>query len=160
MSTPSTADRMTRLLTLVPYLRARPEGVPLADYGFSATRMPPDDPALIWPVFLGQVTRGGPVDKRTYAVNPADRPYAGLVGESVLAPSGETRVQIGQGAERNDPSGFAVFIPALADRVGRVHVGHVVVPELDEHDVVCFDVGDDPVPRPGRLERAAALSAD
>src|SRR5689334_18352616 len=31
MSTPSTADRMTRLLTLVPYLRARPDGVPLAE---------------------------------------------------------------------------------------------------------------------------------
>jgi proteasome accessory factor C len=31
MSTPSTADRMTRLLTLVPYLRARPEGVRLAE---------------------------------------------------------------------------------------------------------------------------------
>jgi proteasome accessory factor C len=31
MSTPSTADRMTRLLTLVPYLTARPEGVRLAE---------------------------------------------------------------------------------------------------------------------------------
>ena len=31
MSTPSTTDRMTRLLTLVPYLTARPAGVPLAE---------------------------------------------------------------------------------------------------------------------------------
>ena len=31
MTSPSTADRMTRLLTLVPYLQARPDGVRLAD---------------------------------------------------------------------------------------------------------------------------------
>jgi proteasome accessory factor C len=31
MSSPSTADRMTRLLALVPYLTARPRGVPLAE---------------------------------------------------------------------------------------------------------------------------------
>jgi proteasome accessory factor C len=31
MSSPSTADRMTRLLTLVPYLQARPDGVRMAD---------------------------------------------------------------------------------------------------------------------------------
>jgi proteasome accessory factor C len=31
MSTPSTTDRMTRLLSLVPYLTARPDGVPLAE---------------------------------------------------------------------------------------------------------------------------------
>jgi proteasome accessory factor C len=31
MTSPSTADRMTRLLTLVPYLQARPDGVRMAD---------------------------------------------------------------------------------------------------------------------------------
>jgi proteasome accessory factor C len=31
MSSPSTTDRMTRLLALVPYLTARPQGVPLAE---------------------------------------------------------------------------------------------------------------------------------
>ena len=31
MTAPSTAERMTRLLTLVPYLQARPDGVRLAD---------------------------------------------------------------------------------------------------------------------------------
>jgi hypothetical protein len=97
--------------------RRQPKGVPTTDHGFSATRMPPDDPTLIWPVFLGQVTRGGPADKRTYTVNPADRPYAGLIGESIVAPSGETRVQIGRSASANDPPGFAVFIPAVAHRV-------------------------------------------
>ncbi len=31
MTSPATSERMTRLLSLVPYLTARPEGVPLAE---------------------------------------------------------------------------------------------------------------------------------
>src|SRR5262245_1498385 len=98
--------------------RRQPKLVPPGDYGFGATRIPPDEPNALWPVFLGQVTRGGTVDARTYTINPADRPYAGLVGESVAAPSGETRLQIGRGADPNDPAGFAVFVPAASAQQG------------------------------------------
>jgi hypothetical protein len=98
--------------------RRHPKLVPPSDYGFSATRIPPDEPEALWPVFLGQVTRGGTVDARTFTINPADRPYAGLVGESVVAPSGETRLQIGRGADPNDPPGFAVFVPAIVPQQG------------------------------------------
>src|SRR5262249_10948530 len=45
-----------------------------------------------------------------YSVDLADRPYVGLVGEALVAPSGRARVQIG--AElATDPLRFAVFVP-------------------------------------------------
>lgn len=91
----------------------QPKGVPPGDYQFSATRLPPDDPNTIWPVFLGQLTRTAD-PKNPYSVNRAKRPYAGLAGESVIAPSGKTCLQIGQPFRKNDPPGFAVFIPAEA----------------------------------------------
>lgn len=51
MTSPSTADRMTRLLTLVPYLQARPDGVRLADaaadFGVTETQLR-RDLDLLW----------------------------------------------------------------------------------------------------------------
>src|SRR3954454_18437907 len=51
MSSPATADRMTRLLTLVPYLTARPDGVPLAemarDFGVPESQLR-RDLELLW----------------------------------------------------------------------------------------------------------------
>src|SRR4051812_46595035 len=51
MTTPSTADRMTRLLTLVPYLTARPEGVRLSeaarDFGVPERQLR-SDLELLW----------------------------------------------------------------------------------------------------------------
>jgi hypothetical protein len=93
--------------------RRRPETVPEGDLEFDASRTPPDDPQDDWPVFLGQVERARPDPSQppTYSRNMDDRPYAGLVGEAVVAPSGRALVQIG--AERaDDPRRFAVFVPA------------------------------------------------
>ena len=48
-----------------------------------------------------------------YAVDLADRPYAGLVGEAVTAPSGRAWVQIGA-EKKTDPDRFAVYVKADA----------------------------------------------
>ncbi len=98
--------------------RRQPKGVPQADYNFDATRSPVDAPSSPWPVFLGQVTRSGTDAQPTYVVNPADRPYAGLVGEAVIAPSGAARLQIGKpqdSTKKNQFTGFGVFVPPSAD---------------------------------------------
>ncbi len=91
----------------------QPKGVPAADYQFDATEVPPDDPSTIWPVFLGQITKTGD-SNNPYTVDLSNRPYAGLAGESVTAPSGQTTVQIGQPADKTGEPGFAVFIKGSA----------------------------------------------
>ncbi len=94
--------------SLVSTSRRQPDGVPAADLNFSPFRTPPDTALSSWPVFLGQIINDPTNTKQPVSVNAADRPYIGLVGESVIAPSGRARVQIG--AEReNDASRFAVF---------------------------------------------------
>ena len=93
-----------------PDRRAPPE-VPDADIGFPPSRLPPDDPARPWPVFLGQLRQDRSGPQPTYVPDLAGRPYVGLVGEQVAAPSGRARVQIG--AEQDgDPRRFAVWVPA------------------------------------------------
>jgi hypothetical protein len=89
----------------------QPKDVSPGDLSFPPMRIPPDSPNKQWPVFLGQVTRTGATPP--YIVSPTGRPYAGLVGESLEAPSGETRLQIGQGEQPGDTPGFAVFLPAV-----------------------------------------------
>jgi hypothetical protein len=87
--------------------RRQPPGVPAED--LRAVPAPNDDLTRPWPVYLGLVRRveGDPV---TYTVDLQGRPYAGLVGEMVRAPSGRAWVQIG--AEREgDTRRFAVFVP-------------------------------------------------
>src|SRR5262249_15260824 len=69
------------------------------------------DPARMWPVFVGRVTR----DRKNpatpvYAVDLAGRPYVGLVGADIRAPSGSASVQIGE--LNGDTRRFAVFVPA------------------------------------------------
>jgi hypothetical protein len=103
------------------YPNARvPEGVPDDDLEFDATRMPPDDPTSFWPIFLGQVlrTRGKPGQPDQYSVNPAGRPYAGLVGESIYHPTGDAWIEIGSSPENHEigaatlgtANRFAVFL--------------------------------------------------
>jgi len=94
--------------------RRRPEGVSPGDVSFPAYLDSPDDPARFFPVYLGTVTRaveegGAP------GVDLGGRPYAGLVGEGIAAPSGRAAVQIGT-QDDNDPNRVAVYV-ALADPV-------------------------------------------
>jgi hypothetical protein len=59
-----------------------------------------------WPVYLGRLT---PQAGGMYSADPSERPQAGLVGETVTAPDGATRVQVG--SERpGDRARFAVTL--------------------------------------------------
>ena len=85
----------------------QPKGLIVQDRNFDASRTPPDCPKSYWPVYLGQII-DDPTQKQRFAVNHDNRPYAGLVGNSINAPSGRARVQIG--SERaDDKRRFAVF---------------------------------------------------
>jgi hypothetical protein len=73
--------------------------IPDDDVAFGPERTPPDDAEVRWPVFVGRVFRQpkSPTSLAgyTYQVDPTGRPYAGLVGEWVVAPSGVAIVQLG-----------------------------------------------------------------
>jgi hypothetical protein len=86
-----------------------PRGVPPGDRAFDPSRTPPADGD--WPVVLGRIKRSrASADKPpTYTVVPVERPYAGLVGETIRAPSKRARVQIGA-EQPDDPRRFAVFV--------------------------------------------------
>ncbi|HEU5013498.1 MAG TPA: hypothetical protein VFT66_13325 [Roseiflexaceae bacterium] len=87
--------------------RRQPDEVPPADLRFGPERVPPDAPSQQWPVFLGQVQRTGSQDE-PYAITMSGRPYAGLRGELVRAPSGWAWLQVGEW-EDNDYR-FGVFL--------------------------------------------------
>jgi hypothetical protein len=90
--------------------RRDPPGVRESDRRFDASRTPPDEPQRRWPVFLGCVEYDRANAQQPFTVEPSGRPYAGLVGGSIVAPSGRAHVQIG--AERKgDQNRFAVFVP-------------------------------------------------
>jgi hypothetical protein len=87
----------------------RPKGLIIQDRNFDASRTSPDCPKSYWPVYLGQIIND-PTQKQPLAVSLDNRPYAGLIGNSIEAPSGRARVQIG--SERaDDKRRFAVFTP-------------------------------------------------
>jgi hypothetical protein len=82
----------------------KPKSVPPGDLNFSPSGAPPDDPQYDWPVFLGRVTKS---PKNEFTVEHDNRPYVGLVGESIIAPSKEVLIKLGaEDPERR----FAVFI--------------------------------------------------
>jgi hypothetical protein len=89
--------------------RRAPPDVPTGDHRFPPSRLPPDDPEREWPVLVGQLRYDPSKPDAAYVPDISDRPYAGLVGERLEAPSGRARVQVG--AEReDDPRRFAVWI--------------------------------------------------
>jgi len=92
--------------------RREPESVPVGDLTFPPERTPPDDPVQDWPVFLGQVRRDQTNPAQPFIVDPTDRPYVGLVGESIVAPWDHSvqLLQVG-GEHAADPRRFVVFVP-------------------------------------------------
>ena len=92
--------------------RREPESVSIGDLQFKPSRVPPDDTLKSWPVFLGQMERAKPKPDKpyVYTFDMSGRPCAGLVGESVTAPSGKTTVQIGS-ETKGDNRLFAVVVP-------------------------------------------------
>ena len=89
--------------------RRTPKEVPINDRNFSPGRTPPDNPELSWPLFLGQIVNDPANQQQPLVVRLDDRPYVGLVGEEILAPSGQTRVQVGSDPQPNGERRFAVF---------------------------------------------------
>src|SRR5207245_490096 len=93
----------------------QPKGVLPGDLGFDASRTPPDDPQRYWPVFLGRVSQKLTDGVQSFTVDLSGRHDIGLVGETVVAPSGRARVQVGS-EQSKDPNCFAVFITSTADK--------------------------------------------
>jgi hypothetical protein len=91
--------------------RRTPKTVAAADLAFNPTLTASDDPERSWPVYLGSITRNAADSPQRYSVSLAGRPYAGLVGESLTAPSGGASLQIGSERAADD-NRFAVFVPA------------------------------------------------
>lgn len=89
--------------------RRKPDGVPSGNFDFPPSRTAPDDPARSWPVFLGQVTYDAN-DPRRFQIDLSNRPYVGLVGEAVVAPSGLAWMQLG--LEPDAEQRFAVYVSA------------------------------------------------
>ena len=77
-----------------------PPGVPAADLESDLFSRLTEDPEREWPVYLGRVRRAG--GDSAYAVAAAVLPYARLVGETIVAPSGQARMQLGK--ETGQPS--------------------------------------------------------
>jgi hypothetical protein len=110
--------------------RRKPGTVPDGDQDFAPFRAPPDDPRQDWPVFLGQIMREQqqPNQPYTYGFSLADRPYVGLVGSEIVAPSGRARVQLG-GKTPDERRQFAIFVgdlpqpPLEIDSDGAVTIG-------------------------------------
>lgn len=147
----------------------QPEAVPENDLDFAPFRVPPDDPAQSWPIFLGQIQRnkGAPV---SYTIDSTGRPYAGLVGEQIKAPSGLAWVQVGTAEDADAKSRFAVFLqkdrcvdpdapplPRLAiDEDGRIDLrgDTTVYGDLTvDGGAVEFNVGYAETPQPWRVYR-------
>jgi hypothetical protein len=99
-----------------PSLQTRDPDTPPAQPDADPTSDPPDEPEREWPVLLGQIqrTRASVDQPYTYAIDPSERRYAGLVAERIVGPSG--LVEVRTGVEPGDPTPrFAVFARPTAE---------------------------------------------
>lgn len=91
---------------------ARPDGERVtADNGVRAPgpgELPPDDPDIVWPVFLGSLAVD-PALQDAFVIDPSGRPYAGLVASELVSPSGGTRIELG-GTKPDER--FSISLPA------------------------------------------------
>jgi hypothetical protein len=93
----------------------QPPGVPGPDRDFPPYQPPPDDPDRRWPIYLGRLYREQEAGGGPPRADVTTRPYAGLLGEVVAAPSGRAAIRIG--AQRGDDARpFVVsVVPAAAN---------------------------------------------
>ncbi len=115
------------------YLDPRqPKAVAPEDLAFSAARTPPDDPATLWPVYLGKLVRDrSKPDETVYKVEPAGRPSAGLVGEGIASPSGRALMGLqGKVVEVTDETG----VSRSEVRPSRFNVSLTHAPHCDENN--------------------------
>jgi hypothetical protein len=106
----------------------QPKPVPPALASSPAQLLTPDDPRVLWPVYLGRLTfQPDETDpQKQILIDASDRPYAGVAAEAIDHPANATRVEVGRISNRLDqrtvagttitynktsPRGFAVFVP-------------------------------------------------
>lgn len=114
----------------VGYLNARkPKAVASEDIPFTAARTPPDDPGVLWPVYLGKLIRDRSNPQETvYKVEPAGRPSVGLVGEGISSPSGRAAMGLeGKVVEATDETG----VTRAEVRPSRFNVSLCHAPQCD-----------------------------
>lgn len=64
---------------------------------------PVDDPKQQWPVYLGRILRdNSDPENPVYSVDMSNRPFAGLVGEAIKAPSGRAAVLLGNEVRKTE----------------------------------------------------------
>ena len=98
----------------------RPRGVAESDLEAGAVIDLSDDPARLWPVYLGKLTRKA--GDTSYEINTSVRPYVSLIGETVRSASRRTQMTVGS------PSGTGVrFAVTLADEKGEFTDDRLVV---------------------------------
>jgi hypothetical protein len=96
----------------------RPVEVPGADLAAGPEAPSPDNPDREWPVRLGRVTW----DAGRLQVDLAGRPLAGLLGEAVVAPAGNARLQVGSEAPGDRLRFLVAAAPAGGTPVTRLAV--------------------------------------
>ena len=106
-----------------------PPGVGVDGLQFGPQDDPPDGSAPIWPVLLGRLVRDAVAGANGYTVDPAQRPYAGLVGGRIVHPTGSDAVQVG-----GEPARFAV---QTADEGGAL--GDWVTVDLDGNTAIAVN---------------------
>jgi hypothetical protein len=106
----------------------QPKAVPPALADSPAQLQTPDDPRVLWPVYLGRLTFSPDETdpQKQIFIDASDRPYEGIVAEAIDHPADGTRVEVGRIADRPDQRnvagttviynktsqrGFAVFVP-------------------------------------------------
>ncbi len=90
--------------------RRNPTEVPSGDHDFPATDTPPDDPANVWPVFVGQATLN---PNGTYSVDLTGCPYAGLRAEFLEASSGRASIRFEGAMPAAQPYAVAVYVDGV-----------------------------------------------
>ena len=72
-----------------------PKIVPETHHDFPPHHTPPDESMQQWPVFLGRMVSDPDDKEEPLKVDLTGRPYAGLVGASVITPDRQTRLRLG-----------------------------------------------------------------
>nr|WP_221382024.1 hypothetical protein [Actinoplanes polyasparticus] len=85
--------RDTAAIELRPASDADPRTPP--DDAADSGPLPPDDPARRWPILLGRIILDLFNPDKPPEIRMAGRPYAGLVGAKVTAPTGDTWLDLG-----------------------------------------------------------------
>ena len=137
----------------------------------------PDDPRLRWPVYLGRIIMAlPPSGPPQFAIDAADRVYAGLNAEVIDHPGNAARVELGRRPVATDSKtvgdrtfeyvkgttrDFAVFVPAAAGALGPLDPTLAVTTTATEirgdtvvHGNVVLDGASLQFPAPGPIARA------